>query len=201
MAGHPPDPRKPDVDERHAGARTATPSWGGTWRMDALYHLREIRPEPAPAPAKPESTTKLKPPDVDQDDDDDAPPDEELADWPYLDRVKGLRVVILGGEVREARRAALERAFQFGSLEWVPSSRPRLVDSLAERAGRGSVDVILVTKFASHGGTVGIQKSTKAPFLMMRHGYGVTMVRQVLEEYFSRTEDKTNGKSVKKRPG
>ena len=43
----------------------------------------------------------------------DAPDhDRELAGWPYLERVKGLRVVILGGEVREERRVALEEAFQ-----------------------------------------------------------------------------------------
>jgi hypothetical protein len=76
-----------------------------------------------------------------------------------------------------------------------------LVASLAERAERGSVDVILLTKFASHGGSVAIQKSSKVPFLTLRHGYGVTMVRQVLEEYFERVEEKTNGKGVKRRSG
>jgi hypothetical protein len=185
----------------HGFARTATPRWGGTWRMDALYHLREVRPEPEPAPVKPKATTKPRTAPVATEEDDDEGPDDELAGWPHLERVKGLRVVMLGGEVREERRAALERAFQFQSLEWVPTDRPRLVASLAERAERGSVDVILMTKFASHGGSVAIQKSSTVPFLTLRHGYGVTTVRQVLEEYFSRVDEKPNGKGVKRRSG
>jgi hypothetical protein len=62
---------------------------------------------------------------------------EALTGWPYLDRVKGLRMVLLGGEVREERRVALEEAFQLESLEWIPRNRPRQVASLAERAARG----------------------------------------------------------------
>jgi hypothetical protein len=182
----------------HGFARTHTPRWGGTWRMDALYHLREVRPEPEPVPVKAKKASKVKEAVAE---DDDAVEPELLSGWPYRDRAQGLRVVMLGGEVREERRAALERAFQFESLEWVPTDRPRLVESLAERAERGSVDVILVTKFASHGGSVGIQKSSKAPFLTMRHGYGVATVRQVLEEYFSRADVKMNGKGEKRRSG
>jgi hypothetical protein len=184
----------------HGFARTHTPRWGGTWRMDALHHLREVRPEPEPVSVKARKASKAKAAVAEEDEDDAALP-EVLSDWTFRDRAQGLRVVMLGGEVREERRAALERAFQFESLEWVPTDRPRLVESLAERAERGSVDVILVTKFASHGGSVGIQKSSKAPFLTMRHGYGVATVRQVLEEYFSRSDEKTNGKGVKRRQG
>jgi hypothetical protein len=184
----------------HGFARSASPRWGASWRDDALSHLREIRPEAVPAVVAPKKASKAKVRGAEEDEEDDAP-EEELGDWPYRDRARGLRVVVLGGEVREERRAALEQAFQFGSLEWVPTDRPRLVASLAERAERGSVDVILMTKFASHGGSTVIQKSSKAPFLTMRHGYGVATVRQVLEEYFARVDEKTNGKSVKRRSG
>jgi len=183
----------------HGFARNVSPRWGKTWRMDALYHLREVRPEPVAVAVKPKKTSKAKA--APEEEGGDEGPEELLADWAYRDRARGLRVVMLGGEVREERRAALEQAFQFESLEWVSTDRPRLVESLAERAERGSVDIILLTKFASHGGSVTIQKVSKAPFLTMRHGYGVSTVRQVLEEYFSRVEDKTNGKAAKKRSG
>jgi hypothetical protein len=35
----------------------------------------------------------------------------------------------------------------------------------------------------------------------MRHGYGVATVRQVLEDYFARVDEKANGKSAKRRSG
>jgi len=183
----------------HGFARSATPRWGGTWREDAFAHLREIRPEPG-AEAPPATKAKARAKKAEEPD--EAPEGDEadeLAGWRYRDRARGLRVVVLGGEVREERRVALERAFGFASLEWVPTDRPRLVASLAERAERGSVDVILVTKFASHGGSVSIQRTSKAPFLTMRHGYGVTTVRQVLEEWFARVDG--GGKGDRRRSG
>jgi hypothetical protein len=183
----------------HGFARTATPKWGGTWRMDALYHLREVRPEPVPALVKPKATTKVKAPLAEEDEDEG--PEQELADWPYLDQVKGLRVVLLGGEVREERRVALEQAFQLETLEWVPTDRPRLVASLAERAASGTVDFILVTKFVRHKETAAIERASQVPVLTLRHGYGVTTVRQVFEEYFARPEGKANGKIAKRRSG
>jgi hypothetical protein len=47
---------------------------------------------------------------------------EALTGWPYKDRVKGLRMVLLGGEVREERRVALEEAFQLATTG--PCGRP-----------------------------------------------------------------------------
>jgi hypothetical protein len=181
----------------HGFARTAAPRWGGTWRMDALYHLREIRPEPVPAPVKPKAPTRGKAAAAEEEED-VGPEQEELAGWPHLERVKGLRVALLGGEVREERRVALEQAFQFDSLEWVPTDRPRLVASLAERAARGTLDFILVTKFVRHKETEAIERSSQVPVLSLRHGYGVTTVRHAFEDYFSRVDDK---KSAKRRSG
>jgi hypothetical protein len=173
----------------HGFARTASPK-AATWRTDALRLFREIRPEPEPvqAPSKPRTTAK-----VTATEEEEVEP-ELLADWPYLDRVRGLRVALLGGEVREERRVALEQAFQFASLEWIPRDRPRLLASLAERASRGTLDFILVTKFVAHKETDAIERSSRAPLLTMRHGYGVTTVRQVFEEYFSRADDKPGAK-------
>jgi hypothetical protein len=186
----------------HGFARTAAPRWGGTWRMDALYHLREIRPEPVPAPVKPKTPTKVKAAAAEEAaEEDEAPERDELAGWPHLDRVKGLRVALLGGEVREERRVALEHAFQFESLEWVPTDRPRLAASLAERAARGTLDFILVTKFVRHKETEAIERSSQAPVLSLRHGYGVTTVRHAFEDYFTRVDDKTTGKGAKRRSG
>jgi hypothetical protein len=170
-------------------ARAALPR-SATWRGDALRLVREIRPDPAPAPAKLKAPTKAA---AAVAEDEETPEAEALAGWPYRDRVKGLRVVLLGGDVREERRVALEETFQFESLEWIPHNRPRQVASLAERAARGTVDFILVTKFVSHAESEAVARSTKVPFLTMRHGYGTTTVRQVLEEYFVRADEKAAG--------
>src|SRR6202034_3648110 len=160
----------------HGFARNASPCWGASWRDDALSHLREVRPEPVPAVATPKKASKAKA--VDEEEDEGESGNDALAGWAYLERVKGLRVVLLGGEAREERRAALERAFQFGSLEWVPTDRPRLVASVAGRAARGTMDLILVTKFVRHKETEAIERGTLVPVLVLRHGYGVTTVRQ-----------------------
>jgi hypothetical protein len=178
-------------------ARSASPK-SATWRGDALRILQEIRPEPVQAPTQAKAATKASAP---VSEDEETPDLEELADWPYLDRVKGLRVVLLGGEAREERRVALEEAFGFESLEWIPRNRPRQVASLAERAARGTVDFILVTKFVAHAETEAVSRSTKIPVLTMRHGYGVTTVRQVLGEYFLRVDGKANADStIARRP-
>ena len=175
----------------HGFARTASPK-SATWRADAVRLFREIRPEAVHAPAKP----KTAPKETKSAADDDGAEPQLLADWPYVDRVRGLRVALLGGEVREERRVALEQAFQFASLEWIPRDRPRLLASLAERASRGSLDFILVTKFVAHAETSALERSTRAPLLVMRHGYGVTTVRQVFEEYFARAEGKVGAKGA-----
>jgi hypothetical protein len=171
----------------HGFARMASPR-SSTWRADAIRLFREIRPEPEPvqAPAKPKSAAKAVASTTDEADVET----DVLADWPYIERTRGLRVALLGGEVREERRVALERAFQLASLEWIPRDRPRLLASLAERASRGTLDFILVTKFVAHKETEALERSTRAPILKMRHGYGVASVRQVFEEYFARVEDR-----------
>jgi uncharacterized protein (DUF1684 family) len=151
---------------------------------------------------KPKTPTKVKAAAAEEAaEEDEAPERDELAGWPHLDRVKGLRVALLGGEVREERRVALEHAFQFESLEWVPTDRPRLAASLAERAARGTLDFILVTKFVRHKETEAIERSSQAPVLSLRHGYGVTTVRHAFEDYFTRVDDKTTGKGAKRRSG
>ena len=173
----------------HGFARTASPR-SASWRADAIRLFREIRPEPVRTPMKVKPTSRPKPTATEEE---DVEP-ELLADWPYRDRVRGLRIALLGGEVREERRVALERAFQFASLEWVPRDRPRQLASLAESASRGTLDFILVTKFVAHKETDALERASRAPLLTMRHGYGVTTVRQVFEEYFSRADDKPGAK-------
>jgi hypothetical protein len=176
----------------HGFSRTSMPRWS-TWRGDAVRLYKEFRPESQPAPAKAKAS-KVKTVREPENDDGD---ESELADWAYLDRVRGLRVVLLGGEVREERRVALEAAFQLGSLEWVPTDRPRLLASLAERASRGTLDFILATKFVRHKETEAIEKASTTPLLALRHGYGVTAVRQAFEEYFSRSEVKSSGRALR----
>jgi hypothetical protein len=187
----------------HGFARSASPR-SATWREDALRLLREIRPEPVRAAMKLKAPTKASAAaegEEEKAEEGETADVEALTGWPYKDRVKGLRIVLLGGEVREERRVALEEAFQLESLEWIPRNRPRQVASLAERAARGTVDFILVTKFVAHAETEAVSRSTKVPLLTMRHGYGVTTVRQVLEEYFLRADEKGDASaSLARRP-
>ena len=61
--------------------------------------------------------------------------------------------VIIGGDVREARRAALEHELGFGELRWVRSTPTMLVSKYAADIKRPEVDLVLVAiRWVRHGG-------------------------------------------------
>lgn len=129
-------------------ARSALPQ-SGSWRADAAEMLRGLRARPRDA-TTPRPTTVVVYDEVDVDDERESKVPE---DWAHFSRVRGKSVVMVGGEVREERRVALEEAFQCASFTWVPHNRPRLLQSLGERAAQGNVDIILVNKFVAHSET------------------------------------------------
>ncbi len=106
------------------------------------------------------------------------------ADWSHWSQVHGRAAVLFGGAPREERRVVLERALRLRSLDWVEGGRPREAESLVARVRSGSVDLLFITKFASHKDTdrlVDAAKTTGTPFFVLRHGYGVTAVRGAIE--------------------
>ncbi len=162
-------------------ARSAMPQ-SETWRADAAEMLGGLRARSRDA-TTPRPTTVVVYDEVDVDDERESKVPE---DWPHFSRVRGKNVVMVGGEVREERRVALEEAFQCASLTWVPHNRPRLLQSLGERAAQGNVEIILVNKFVAHKETEALERAATVPIIGVRRGYGVTAVKTALEEYFGR---------------
>ena len=164
----------------HGFAREAVPDGDG-WRADAAEMLAGLRGRTRePETPKPLAVV------YDEVDVEDARESRVSDDWPYFFRVRGKNVVMMGGEVREERRLALEEAFQCAAFTWVPHNRPRLLQALAERAAQGTVDIILVNKFVGHRETQALERASVVPVISVRLGYGVTAVKTALEDYFGK---------------
>lgn len=102
-----------------------------------------------------------------------------------LAMTRGRRAVIAGGEPREHARAALGRAFEFSTLEWLESGDAPAARA-EERIRGGSVDlVILLRSFVGHSVAdrlFGAGKESGVPVVLVESGYGVTRVAAALRE-------------------
>lgn len=112
-------------------------------------------------------------------------------DWPWADKLKRSRVLMIGGDARPEAQARLEAAFEPVEFHW-PSieynKSVRIVQSWAERIRRGSVDiVILLTEFVSHKVSGAVVEAIKdAPgveLVYIDRGYGVTQVQRGIETF------------------
>jgi hypothetical protein len=117
-------------------------------------------------------------------------------DWPWREKLRRSRVVMIGGDARPDAQARLEDALQPASFEW-PSieqnKNMRLVQSWSDRIKRGSVDiVILLTNFISHKVSGMIVEAVKdAPdvsLVYIDRGYGVTQIQRGIENFVSLDE-------------
>lgn len=108
-------------------------------------------------------------------------------DWAYLARTRGHAAVMVGGEVREQRRAFIQDALGFTSLEWVSGYDIRQVQNLAERIEGGRVGfVILLARFISHKITDILLPSCRAAevdWVVVKQGYGLSQIRVAIERY------------------
>lgn len=127
--------------------------------------------------------------------------DIEAQREPYLDVLPLTRdrcTLMIGGDVREDRRRALERIFEFEELEWVPfeRSRPAMLKSIEQRIRNGKIDLVLILKeFVSHEITNSLRplcEEQEVPCYFVDHGYGVTQVGEALKRALPRV---LNGES------
>lgn len=151
-----------------------------TWRADAAASLDALTGRSGPSLVEPRRQV-----DRDDDDSDDARVAKIPDDWEHLAQTRGKTAVMFGGDVREERRVALERELRLESLEWVPHHRPRMLQSLAERAANGSVDFILANRFVNHKDTMALEKVSAVPIIIVG-SYGVTAVKQAIDDWFAR---------------
>lgn len=109
---------------------------------------------------------------------------EEFRD--LREATRGLKVLMIGGSVREDSRRALESFFEFDALEWEPheGTRPAMLKSLEERIRNRGVDLILILKeFVGHvvpGRLRPLCEQSGIPCLMVEKGYGTRQVAETL---------------------
>lgn len=115
--------------------------------------------------------------------------DELPPDWPFLDRTQGRDAVIIGGDLRETRRTAIQEAFGFASVEWIDGGDTRTIQSLAERISNKTVDlVVLLARFINHKVTdivLPACRATETDWVMVRKGYGLSQIRVAVERYLA----------------
>jgi hypothetical protein len=116
---------------------------------------------------------------------------DEFADLIALTR--GRKALMIGGSAREEMRRTLERLFEFDELDWenFEGKRPAYLDSLEQRVGHRSLDLVLILKeFIGHEVPNRLRPACEAagvPCLMVEHGYGPAQVAEALRRGLLKT--------------
>ncbi|HMB08854.1 MAG TPA: hypothetical protein VKP69_34645, partial [Isosphaeraceae bacterium] len=103
-----------------------------------------------------------------------------------ISATQGLRVLMIGGSVREDVRRTLQRLFDFDKLDWEPyeDAKPAVLDSLEQRVRHRGVDLVLILKsFIGHHVPERLRplcEQQGIPCLMVEHGYGPAQVGDTL---------------------
>lgn len=109
-----------------------------------------------------------------------------------LSATKGLRVVMIGGDIREERRKSLLAVFEFADLDWVPyeNARPAMLKSLEQRVRNRGMDLVLILKeFVGHGVSESLRplcEEYDVPCLLVEHGYGAAQLAEALRRALPR---------------
>jgi hypothetical protein len=109
-----------------------------------------------------------------------------------LSATRGLRALMIGGDIREEKRRALLAVFDFDDLEWVPfeNARPAMLKSLEQRVRNRGMDLVLILKeFVGHNVSESLRplcEENGIPCLFVEHGYGSAQVAETLRKGFAR---------------
>lgn len=163
----------------------------GSWRDDALFHMRELRRVAYPggeAPAPPPVVVEKAPAAAPAKAKEKEKTEKEVLEWAHRTKVSDMDVLIFGGTPREEARANVERTLGIGELSWPDSDKPRKLDAIVERIRAGKVGAVLIlTSYVSHKENDRLVEAARAsgtPYALVRGGYGVDAVRRGLEEAF-----------------
>jgi hypothetical protein len=103
-----------------------------------------------------------------------------------ISATQGMKVLMIGGSVREDVRRTLERLFEFHRLDWEPyeDAKPAMLDSLEQRIRNHGVDLVLILKsFIGHHVPERFRplcEQQGIPCLMVERGYGPAQVGETL---------------------
>jgi hypothetical protein len=118
---------------------------------------------------------------------DDAPTFAPPDDWPLWDKVRGKRMVIVGGDRRGERAEAIQQAFALADVEWIEcrEDSPRPVQALVERMRNQTVDLVVVLqRLVSHSHSDAIFAAERGTcHVILSYSYGLQNVMQGLERF------------------
>ena len=109
------------------------------------------------------------------------------ADWPLWHMTRGKTAVIVGGDPRARNRDQIRDAFGFARLEW-PEHDNTYLQRLKQRAEQGTVDVIIIIRFAKHivdDTVLDPIRSDTTRWVRIDHGYGVAKIRRCMERHWA----------------
>jgi len=126
----------------------------------------------------------------------DAPP--EVQDVAEL--LSGRSIVLIGGEVRPAAKAAIEAAFNLKAVDWIATREHQSIAAFESHIARPEVAlVVLAIRWSSHS-FGDVQKMCDAhgkPLVRLPAGYGTNqLARQILDQCGERLSDDGTQSSV-----
>ena len=126
-----------------------------------------------------------------QHDDDDGQEGAAVSpSWPLLERTRGQRLLLVGGDGRDERIPIIRRAFGLESVEWadLPKNAPRGKEALVARIRGGRFDfVVCLQRFISHELTDAVfGLEVEGVRMMLAQGYGIGQLRRCFERFLGR---------------
>lgn len=113
------------------------------------------------------------------------------AQWPWRQKIRDSRMLIVGGDSRPEAERRIEDTFEPKNLDWVnvqDKKHIRVVESWCERIKQGNVDIIvLLTDFISHSVSNlvvnAVKDADEVDCVFVDRGYGVTQIRAGIENF------------------
>lgn len=124
----------------------------------------------------------------DEEDTEDERPAVIPADWAWWGRTRGRRGLIIGGDPREPNRKRLEQAFEFASLDWLPTEfRRNTLQVARDRVRAGGIDVLVILRrFVGHDCDevlIPAAKEHAVDWVHLDKGYGAVRLKAAVERY------------------
>jgi hypothetical protein len=114
------------------------------------------------------------------------------ANWQGFAYTTGKRAVIVGGDGRSERSAAMMAAFQFERLDWpdIPKNGPNKANALIAQVRKGKYQIVICLQpFISHKLTDQLfDIDVPGTKVVLAQGYGLVQVKLALERYFPRAK-------------
>lgn len=160
----------------------------GTWFADANTWWTELQERLGDRPTETRPATEARPAARSRKADRTDGPEEVASplpeDWPLHARLRGLTVLLVGGDFTRDRLDLIEEAFGFKRLDHASGHEPRAIQSFSEAIERGRFElVIILTRWLNHSASQRIVQACRSAEIrfVQTDGYSITTLRQAFE--------------------